>query len=113
MNIYKLIKDRLQGKAPRGAKRSSEWRKVRKAHLKLHPKCQLCGSKRKVEVHHIVPFHIAPDQELEFDNLITLCENKKYGINCHLLMGHRGNYRKFNITCKADVKVWHSKIKGD
>jgi len=43
---------------------------------------------------------------------MTLCENKKYGINCHLLVGHLGNWQKINLTCKADVKEWNQKIKG-
>lgn len=110
MDFIKTIKDRIQGKAPKGAKRSSQWRKARKAHLKTHPDCAVCGSKKKAEAHHIVPFHFAPDQELNPDNLITLCENKRYGINCHLLIGHLGNYRRVNISCEADAAMWRHKL---
>jgi len=58
----------------------------------------LCGGTKAVEVHHLIPFSIAPDLELDPHNLITLCERKKYGINCHLLVGHLGNYRRFNSS---------------
>jgi hypothetical protein len=110
IDVFKLLKDRIQGKAPKGAKRSPDWRDVRKAHLNHHPNCACCGSSKKVEVHHIVPFHVAPDQELNPNNLISLCENKKYGINCHLLLGHLGNYRNINPSVVGDVMYIGNKI---
>jgi hypothetical protein len=111
MSIVKLLKDRIQGKAPKGAKRSSGWRNVRKQYLKDNPGCAVCGSTSKVEVHHKVPFHLAPDKELDPDNLMTLCENKKYGINCHLLIGHLGNYQKLNVNVDLDAMTWSVKLK--
>jgi len=110
INFFGAIKDRVQGKAPKGAKRASQWRKLRKAHLQQNPICEVCGSHTKVEVHHIVPFHLAPDLELNPKNLITLCERKKYGINCHLLIGHLGNYRNVNPNCVIDAKTWNMKL---
>jgi len=112
MKFVQAISDRIGGKAPKGAKRSSKWRKVRKEHLAKNPLCACCKSKRKVEVHHKVPFHFAPDLELNEGNLVSLCENKKYGINCHLLLGHLGNYRKVNTTVDADVAVWRIRLKS-
>lgn len=110
MNIIKTLTDRIQGKAPKGAKRSSKWRKVRKIHLKANPTCAVCKSRKKVEVHHKIPFHITPDLELKETNLLSLCENKKYGLNCHLLIGHLGNYRRFNDDIEMDVFIWNRKI---
>lgn len=107
---FKHIKDRVEGKAKKGAKRSSRWRKVRKAHIKANPTCFICGSKRKLEAHHIIPFHVAPHLELEPENIMTLCENKKYGINCHLLIGHLGNYRKINTNVVLDATLWKMKL---
>jgi len=112
MNIIDIIKDRIMNKAPPGARRSSQWRKVRKEHLKKHPKCFICGSDNP-EVHHKIPFHLAPDRELNPDNLISLCENKKYGINCHLLVGHLGNYRRTNPVCELDAMMWREKLDND
>lgn len=108
----KVIADRIQGKAPKGARRSKDWPAIRRQHLAEHPACAVCESTRKVEVHHLVPFHLAPDLELEPTNLLTLCENKRYGINCHLLIGHVGNYRRVNVVAELDAIVWNSKIKG-
>ena len=83
---------------------------MRKEHLKKEPRCVVCGSKKKVEVHHIIPFNLDPSFELCSDNLITLCENKKYGVNCHLLFGHLGRYIDYNPDCLQDVEKWHNKI---
>lgn len=110
MNIIEKLKDRIQGKAPKGAKRSSNWSKVRKQVLQDNKKCAICGATFKLRVHHLIPFHLAPDLELELDNLTVLCENKKYGINCHLLCGHLGNFRRTNPNCEIDIMVWHKKL---
>ena len=110
MKFFPRIRDRIQGKAEKGQKRSRKWGKVRKLHLKVNPKCVVCGSKVKREVHHIIPFSIAPDLELDHANLMTLCENKKYGINCHLLIGHLGNYRRVNPSAELDALTWGFKL---
>jgi len=78
--------------------------------MEKNPRCEVCGSKKKVEVHHVIPFSLAPDLELEPSNFISLCENKKYGINCHLLLGHLGNYRRFNASVKADVMFFRMRL---
>ncbi len=110
MNIVKILTDRISGKAPKGAKRSPKWRKLRKVFINEHPRCFVCDSKKKVEVHHKVPFHIAPDLELKEDNLVSLCENKKYGICCHLLIGHLGNYQRINVNVEYDMRTWRMKL---
>jgi len=111
MSLIQQLLERVSGKAPKGAKRSSSWSTIRKAHLKDNPNCAVCESKKKVEVHHKVPFHISPGLELEKTNLVSLCENNKYGIKCHLLIGHLGNYKKFNDDLDIDIFTWHKKIK--
>ena len=52
-----------------------------------------------------------PELELEPTNLITLCECLSYGINCHLLVGHLGNYRNINNDAVIDVDTWNAKLK--
>jgi 5-methylcytosine-specific restriction endonuclease McrA len=89
------IVDRILGKTP-GPKRSRLWRKVRKAFIKKNPFCANCGGTKKLEVHHIVPFHEDFTKELDHDNLIVLCSRKKKGVHCHLYIGHRGNYKLKN-----------------
>ena len=110
MDIIKQFTDRMSGKALPGQRRDSKWRKLRKEFLKQFPRCAVCDGIKKIEVHHKVPFNLAPDLELEMDNLVTLCENKKYGLNCHLLIGHLGNYRRINAFVDCDVVVWKMKI---
>jgi len=110
LNVWQILKDRIQGKALKGQRRSSKWRKIRAAHIKKNPRCNCCGLKTKVEVHHIIPFSIAPDLELNPENLMTLCENKKWGINCHLLVGHLGNYRRINAAVAVDAISWRMKL---
>lgn len=108
--MIKHIKDVLQGKAEVGQKRSSGWYRTRKQHLKKQPKCMACGGNQKIEVHHIKPFNINPELELDPKNLITLCESKSNGVNCHLLFGHLGNYKSINPEAVKDSSVWLSKI---
>ena len=111
-NVFAVVKDRIQGKAKKGQRRSSKWKKVKTKHLKKNNYCACCLGKKNLEVHHVVPFNIAPDLELDSENFITLCENKKYGINCHLLVGHLGNYRRTNPSVNIDAVTWRMKIKG-
>lgn len=90
--------------------RSNQWPKVRAEYLKTHPVCAVCGGTKKLEVHHIIPVHIDADKELDPNNLITLCEAKKYGVNCHLFFGHLGNYKKYNPFVARDAAEWNIKI---
>lgn len=110
--MLKHIKDVVQGKAPVGALRSAEWPKVRAKHLTKNPRCALCSGIKKLEVHHIQPFHLDPSKELDPGNLITLCESKENGINCHLAFGHLGNYSCVNRSVTSDSKQWNQKIKN-
>jgi len=73
-----------------GVPRSSKWNAVRRAHLATNPLCAACGRALYPEVHHIEPFHLRPDLELDPDNLITLCGAP--GASCHLFFGHLGNW---------------------
>jgi 5-methylcytosine-specific restriction protein A len=109
--ILTALLDRLQGKAPWSARRSPKWKSVRDAFLKGKV-CAACGGKSKLEAHHIVPFHVQPELELEVSNLLPLCEAKKYGINCHLLTGHAGNYRRFNPSVSAWAAMVRDWVQG-
>ena len=105
------IIDRLLGKTP-GRKRSSKWRGVREVFLMKHPMCEGCGSFVKLEVHHIVPFHEDPSLELEPNNLMTLCRRKKYGISCHLFVGHKGNWRLINSDAYQTARMIYRYLKN-
>jgi 5-methylcytosine-specific restriction enzyme A len=112
MSHWRDMADRLDGKAPPGAARSSEWQSVRNDFLRGRS-CAVCGGRRFLIAHHIVPFHLAPDLELDPTNLIALCEAKRYGINCHLLLGHLGNYQRANPFVEAFAAEWnHLLVQG-
>ena len=113
LQLYDLLKDRLTGKAPKGAKRHKDWRRTRKEHLTSHPTCQACGGAKGLEVHHLYPFHLFPDLELSPKNLMTLCTKPRYGIkNCHLLYGHLGNFKNLNPNAWSDARCWREKLLG-
>jgi hypothetical protein len=75
------------------AKRSSRWPTVEKHFIENNPTCAACGGKKRLNVHHCLPFHLDPSKELDPDNLITLCMSEK---ECHLLIGHGGSFKQYN-----------------
>lgn len=104
---------KIKADKEQGSKRSSKWPAVRKKFLANNPACAVCGATNgKREVHHIRPFHLHPNLELDSSNFITLCENKNDGINCHLSFGHLGSFKSYNVDVVADAKTWNNKIKG-
>lgn len=80
--------------------RSSKWGGVRKAALLANPKCAICGDVLHLQVHHMKPFHDFPELELDPKNLIVLCMGKN---ECHLLIGHGDNFKKYNPYIAADA----------
>lgn len=112
MRIIEILKDRITGKAPKGAKRNPRWHKLQQVIIAEHPYCSCCESTTKLRVHHIIPFWLAPWLEMKKKNLVVLCENKKYGINCHLLIGHLGRWAWVNPNCEIDIVTWNMKLKA-
>ena len=84
-----------------GAARSGRWPALRKKYLALHPTCAACGSTEEVEPHHVRPFHIHPDLELDAENLISLCEKH----NCHLAFGHNYDWHAYNPHVAEDCRI--------
>lgn len=109
MSRWRDLSERLEGKAPPGARRSSQWRRVRDEFLR-GKSCLVCGGRRSLVAHHEIPFHLAPDLELIESNLMPLCESGRYGINCHLLIGHVGSFRRANPIARADAAFWNHRI---
>lgn len=88
--------------------RSDMWLEVRHNHLQYEPVCQYCGSHEHLEVHHIKPFHLFPSLELDPSNLITLCD----GVNdCHLRVGHNGDWKEFNLWVVSDCAKMHNMLR--
>lgn len=105
-NPWYTMLDRLTGKAPPGAKRSSRWRAVRRRFLFEHPRCSVCRSESGLEAHHVVPFFVAPDLELDPENLIALCRR------CHLFLGHLGAWDRLNPSVQADAAYFAVRFQG-
>jgi 5-methylcytosine-specific restriction endonuclease McrA len=83
------------------------WRKLRNKHVQDEPFCQMCGIRRKLEAHHIIPWHL--DVLLRFDqnNLITLCRE------CHFRFGHFLNWKDMNPEIRElcqQAKILNLKI---
>lgn len=89
--------------------RSGKWKTTRKKHLEKEPFCQVCGTNKKLNVHHKIPVSIDPEKENDENNLITLCEHN----NCHFLFGHLCNWSRYNVDVIADCKYWREKIKNE
>ena len=109
-HIYYTLVNLFREDTTFGSARHKDWRKVRKEHLRLHPYCAITGSKKKRQVHHIIPFFIRPDLELEPTNLITLSGKKILGVKPHQFFGHLGNFRRYNPDIDRDSKIWYTKI---
>jgi 5-methylcytosine-specific restriction enzyme A len=93
-------------------KRSDKWPAVRKAYLKDHPNCVVCGGTKKIEVHHQQPFHLHPALELDPSNFISLCEGA-HDVNCHLFVGHLGNFKGYNPDVEKDAEEWAKKLQDN
>lgn len=88
-----------------GAERSPQWPKVRADFLATHGECAVCGSKKDLEAHHVKPFHLRRDLELDPNNLIALCRDH------HFLFGHLCSWSSFNPNVREDAAAWRKKIK--
>ena len=99
---------RRQRKRSQGRKRNPAWSKLAREHRLREPACVVCGHKgRGLQGHHIRPFHLHPELELDPDNLITLCEVR--GRNHHLLIGHLDAWTSYNVHVRQDAKHFHRK----
>ena len=80
--------------------RSPEWSKVREVFLDDNPFCAACGSHADLQVHHVKPFHLHPELELDPTNLITLCMDVN---DCHINIGHGDSFKAYNPNVREDA----------
>lgn len=80
--------------------RSSEWAKIRDRFIDDNPFCAACGSHNDLQVHHVKPFHLHPELELDPANLITLCMDVN---DCHLNIGHGDSFKTYNPNVREDA----------
>jgi len=98
------VRDVSTGRLPGGMRRSPKWASFARALVKKYGSCSACMSKKRLEVHHIEPFHLAPHRELDRDNAIVLCRR------CHLLIGHMDDFQMFNPHVERDAAFLVSRI---
>ena len=91
-----------------GVPRSSRWSSVRRQHLNLNPTCAVCNTKKNLSCHHLLPYNKFPAEELNPENLVTLCESA--GMNCHITFGHLGDFKFYNQNALEDIGIWHAKF---
>lgn len=96
------------GGARPAVRRSSKWAAKRAEHLLKFPTCAACGTKEHLEVHHVRPFHLHPEDELKDENLLTLCETPSH--NCHLIFGHLLLWASYNVDVRADAGAYLLKV---
>lgn len=102
--MFKFLKSIFAPKNNQFGSRSPLWKKIRKEFLKENPVCRACGTSEDLEVHHIIPYHISPEKELDMENLITLC-----GKRCHFVFGHFCDWRSWNQDVLNDCDKYNSK----
>jgi hypothetical protein len=81
------------------------WLVARDRFLARHSRCAGCGGSRRRQVHHIRPPNFRQDElhnDLLVDesNLIVLCAG---AMECHLRLGHGGNYDYYNPWVAIDA----------
>lgn len=92
-------------------RRSSRWPKVEHMHLAMEPACIACGSDVRLQVHHVKPYHLQPELELDLSNLVTLCMGPN---ECHLHVGHGDDFKAFNPDVKIDAQdLLEARRRGD
>ena len=89
--------------------RSKKWPTLMKKFLKINKTCAACGGSTDLQVHHIIPFHLKPELELEKSNLITLCMGD---LDCHLRLGHGGSFSCYNPNIIVDAAEFLKNIEA-
>ena len=79
-----------------GNSRPYDVRKAAALYFVSHPICEICGNSNIVSVHHIRPFSRFPEFATNFDNMISLCDDRNNSSSCHLRFGHNGDWNSIN-----------------
>jgi 5-methylcytosine-specific restriction endonuclease McrA len=82
--------------------RSDRWPKVRALKIAVTPLCESCGGTKRLQVHHVRPFHLDPTLELDMSNLIVLCMGP---LECHERLGHGDDFKAYNPKIRDHAKA--------
>ncbi len=83
---------------PQAVRKTADYRHAMAAYRACHTNgCAWCGRQTGLEVHHVVPVHVAPGLAADTNNYIML--DRK----CHEVLGHARNYRTRYVSNVVDV----------
>ena len=88
MNIETFVFNALAANDP---KLIYKFNKAKRLYVKGHKECAICGNRKYLECHHVIPVHVDVNLGADPNNFITLCDAKNNG--CHRWIGHFGNFR--------------------
>lgn len=74
--------------------RSPKWQTVRDRFIRANPRCAACGRSQELEAHHVVPYQIRPELELDESNLVSFCRA------CHFAVGHGYDWTAWRPDCR-------------
>lgn len=84
--------------------RSPKWSSLRDRFTKEKKRCAISGLETDLEVHHVKPFHLFPDLELEWDNLCLLTRP------IHYLVGHCCKWSYYNARFPQHLDQWRENV---
>ena len=79
-------------------------RKAMKVYREAHPLCEITGSDKKVQIHHIVPVWSNPEKAADPDNFIALSSQA----HIHIIFGHARSFRNRYVP---NIKIIAEKIR--
>ena len=62
--------------------------------------CSWCHRTKNLNRHHIIPQSADPSLKNDYSNMIILCRD------CHFVLGHKCNWKKFNPDVKEIVETY-------
>jgi acyl-coenzyme A thioesterase PaaI-like protein len=90
---------------PANTKRNPKFARAAKLWLK-DKRCIVCGGRTRLQAHHKYPFHLFPSLEMDERYWRPLCEGD-HRLNCHLLIGHGGDFSGFNPLVDEVAGIMH------
>lgn len=83
--------------------------KAMNTYRKQHPTCEITGSDKNIEIHHIVPVWSRPDLAADPDNFIALSASA----HIHHIYGHDKNFRTKYVENIKDIASKMKEIKKE
>lgn len=74
-----------------GFENKKKWLELKSKILYEKQKCEVCGTNRQLQVHHILPRFSNPELAMDLENLMVLC--RECHVNIHSQDKHRFNLK--------------------